>query len=547
MYQQYFGLNNKPFAITPNPRFHYLNEQQRSGLTHLLYGADEAGSFVLLTGEPGTGKTILCRSLKKRAPRTINFALVLNPSKTPLELLSSICDQFVIPYPTDNTSEKLLMDKLKKYLLLQQRKGCQSIVAIDEAQNLNLATLEQVRLLTNLETRTRKLLKIILVGQPELTAILSMPETQALSQRITARYPLEPLSLKETAAYIQHRLKVAGAEKKIFQPGAIKELHRASKGIPRMINLISERSLTGAYAMNRKKVDQKLISAAAKEILGSSPKSTTPNRFNKLLLASTLLAMTAGLIFFYSSKNEFLFSSSNKIKTTAPAKIIDKPEPPIVKSALLEKLNKADTGSLALKQLFKIWGYDFDSLKGGSTCQRAKQAGLGCRFTNGSIDDIQRYNRPAVLELKDASNQGHQILLSSINQDNIVLRLSSGEQAFDRSDIEANWSGNYLVLWQLPPQGSTFLKLGKSGPDIIWLRQRLNLLGDNQLAGQEDTNIFNDVFDESLKQRVINFQRKSNLKADGLVGEETLVLLATAISPEGTPVLLSSGATQNIE
>ena len=534
MYQNHFGLNEKPFTITPNPRFFYLSDQRRIHLTHLLYGADENGSFVLLTGDAGTGKTTLCRSLQERAPLNVNFALILNPPKTPLELLTSICDEFKIPYSEDNITQKPLIDKLRKFFLLQQRKGSQSIVGVDEAQNLDAETLEQIRLLTNLETGTRKLLKIILIGQPRLSTMLSKTDTQQLAQRITARYKLEPLSLKETAIYVQHRLKTAGATKKIFQPKAIKQLHRSSNGIPRMINLISDRALTGAYAMNRKKVDAKLISEAADEIT-DTPKGNSSGSFWKLALLTSFILVAGFLVLSYLPKSKTQANVSENLETSIPAEVVETATPPMASSALLNTLNNTAPDSHALKQLFEYWGYNFNSLEGGSTCGRAKQAGLGCRFAKGSVAKIRQFNRPVVLTLKDTSDQSHQVLVSSINQDTISLKLSAGEQEFGRTEIESRWSGDYLLLWQPPPQGSTLLKKEQSGPDIIWLKEQLDLLEGIDANTQEHS----DLFDEDLKQRVITFQNNNNLKADGIAGEETLIVLTTTIGKPEAPVLSS--------
>ena len=536
MYLNHFGLNEKPFTITPNPRFFYLSDQRRIHLTHLLYGADENGSLVILTGEPGTGKTTLCRSLQERAPLNVKFALILNPPKTPLELLTSICDEFKVAYSKGELSQKTIIDKLRKFFSLQQQKGAQSVVAIDEAQNLNAETLEQVRLLTNLETGTRKLVKIILVGQPKLNTILAKPDAQQLAQRITARYQHEPLSLKETTIYVQLRLKVAGATKKIFPPAAIKQLHRSSKGIPRMINVIGERALTGAYAMNRKKVDVKLVSEAAQEVVGT-PKSNALSGFWKLAMLGGFLLATGILLSSYLTQNTSQVNISENSVPLDLGEKTNKATPPaaVVNSALLKMLNTTNPNSHALKQLFDYWGYNFDSLEGGSTCGRAKQAGLACRFTNGSIDKIRGFNRPVVLSLKDESDKAHQVLVSAINEDAITLKLAAGEQQFGQAEIESRWSGNYLLLWQPPPQGSTLLKQEQSGPDVLWLKEQLDLLEGIDPGTQQHS----DLFDEDLKQRVISFQENNNLDADGIAGEETLIVLTTAIRKPEAPVLSS--------
>ncbi len=269
MYLSFFGLNEKPFAITPDPRYLYLSERHAEALAHLLYGINEAGGFVQLTGEVGTGKTTIVRSLLAQTPKNAEIALILNPRMTAPEFLLTICEELGIGVPDSAAgSLKDLVDILSEYLLRAHAAGKRVVLVVDEAQNLSPEVLEQVRLLTNLETNTQKLLQIILIGQPELRELLSRNELRQLAQRITGRYHLNPLSREETAAYVRHRLRVAGATTDIFTPTALHEAFRLSQGVPRVINVICDRALLGAYSLDRHRVTAPLVRSAAAEVFG---------------------------------------------------------------------------------------------------------------------------------------------------------------------------------------------------------------------------------------------------------------------------------------
>ena len=256
MYTSFFGLQEKPFAITPDPRYLYLSERHAEALAHLLYGINEAGGFIQLTGEVGTGKTTVIRSLLEQLPGHAEVALILNPRITPAEFLLTICEELHLQVPAESrASTKTLMDLLGHYLLDAHARGRRVVLIVDEAQNLSFETLEQVRLLTNLETATTKLLQIILIGQEELRALLGQPDLRQLAQRITGRYHLSPLSSAESAGYVKHRMRVAGATAEAFTPGALREIHRLSNGIPRVINVISDRALLGAFTREEHRVD----------------------------------------------------------------------------------------------------------------------------------------------------------------------------------------------------------------------------------------------------------------------------------------------------
>jgi len=269
VYLSHFGLAEPPFAITPDPRYLYMSRQHREGLAHLLFGISQPGGFVQLTGEVGTGKTILCRCLLEQLPPEVDTALILNPRQTAAELLASICDELRIPYPAGSRSLKELVDALYRHLLEAHGRGRRTVLIIDEAQNLSAGVLEQVRLLTNLETRTEKLLQIILIGQPELLRLLQQRQLRQLAQRITARCHLLPFSRSETRAYVEHRLRVAGGRPGVFTPAALRRVHRFSGGIPRLINVLCDRALLGAYTTGALTVGARTVRRAGRELRGS--------------------------------------------------------------------------------------------------------------------------------------------------------------------------------------------------------------------------------------------------------------------------------------
>ncbi|HVQ24859.1 MAG TPA: AAA family ATPase, partial [Planctomycetota bacterium] len=269
MYTSFFGLNEKPFAITPDPRYLYLSERHTEALAHLAYGISEAGGFIQLTGEVGTGKTTVLRSLLQQLPPHCDVALILNPRVTPAEFLLAICDELHVGVPPgDDGSVKALVDLLTHFLLDAHGRSRRIVLMVDEAQNLDADVLEQVRLLTNLETATQKLLQIILIGQPELREVLARPELRQLAQRITGRYHLEALRKSETIAYLRHRARVAGATRDLFTGAAQRELHRLSGGVPRIINVIADRALLGAYTLEEPVVNGTLVRRAASEVYG---------------------------------------------------------------------------------------------------------------------------------------------------------------------------------------------------------------------------------------------------------------------------------------
>lgn len=269
MYLEHYGLTEPPFSITPDPRFVFLSERHRDALAHLLFGVTQGGGggFVQLTGEVGTGKTTLCRLLLEQLPQNTRVALVLNPRLTPIELLEAICEELHLDLDGRRGSAKALVDALNAYLLDAYAQGLRVVLVIDEAQNLSVDALEQVRLLTNLETPTQKLLQVVLLAQPELRRILAREDLRQLAQRITARYHLMPLDATETGEYLRHRYRIAGGQRFPFDAGAVKRIHAHSGGVPRLINTLAERSLLAGYAHDVAMLDARWVDRAAAEVL----------------------------------------------------------------------------------------------------------------------------------------------------------------------------------------------------------------------------------------------------------------------------------------
>jgi len=309
MYEAHFQLRQAPFSIAPDPEFLYLSEGHREALAHLTYGLTQGG-FVLITGEVGTGKTTLLRNLLRQMPPDIDVAFILNPRLTVRELLETICDELGIDYArTDRSSIKNYVDVLSAHLLRTHAAGRSTLLIIDEAQNLAPAVLEQIRLLTNLETDKRKLLRIILLGQPELLDLLARKELRQLAQRITARYHLRGLQREDTFAYVIHRLQRAGGSALIFTRPALARLHRISGGIPRLINLIADRALLGTYAAGRHRVTWGMVGRASREVLGMRPRRR--HWLTAAAATAALAALAAGYALFGERLREFGESAAN--------------------------------------------------------------------------------------------------------------------------------------------------------------------------------------------------------------------------------------------
>lgn len=577
MYYAHFGLKENPFAITPDPRFLFLSKGHREGIAHLLYGIGESGGFLQLTGEVGTGKTTLYRSVLAQAPEGVDIALVLNPRQSAPELLASICDELHVPYPQGTQSIKVLVDALNQHLLRSHAEGRRTIVIIDEAQDLEIAVLEQVRLLTNLETQTHKLMRIVLVGQPELQTLLDRPDMRQLAQRITARFHLTPLSREETSAYVQHRLRRAGSSRAIFTTTGLRTVHAASNGVPRLINVICDRALTAAYAEQRDRIDARLVKRAAREVAGRKAQRT----LRWALAAGALpLVLIAGLGLAWTlqqlslDRTEVLTAyrvaqSSEPLDPPRPTEAVAVPAPPTPSQAVvdtqppaqppaalpsdagseqasdtvaappapsLQKLLLTDTlvtdSVTAFKTLFAYWDQDYSKLAGGSACKRAVQAGLECLFAQGNLNTLRTYDRPAVLELIDDAGMRHHVTLTGLTRDEAVLDIGGRVLSVPTREVEASWYGSYVLLWRPPQLSQNVLRVGSRGDDVLWLRKQLARVGNVGLPDHPSP-----VFDADLANSVKRFQQANGLPADGVVGRQTLLRLNSEMPDTPVPLL----------
>jgi len=296
MYLDHFGMSGAPFSIAPDPRYLYMSSRHREALAHLLYGVGSDDGFVVLTGEVGTGKTTVCRCLLEQLPADCELALVFNPKLSVLELLATVCEEFRIAVPEANPGVKAYVDHINAWLLVVHAKGRMAVLIIDEAQSLEAEVLEQIRLLTNLETNRRKLLRILLLGQPQLRDLLARPDMAQLAQRIVARYHLKPLSRPDMEGYVAHRLAAAGARRELFSRAALERLYRLSGGTPRLINIIADRALLGAYVERKDRVDGAMVLRAGREVVGSRPAPRSRARARAAILGLGALCGTAAVV-----------------------------------------------------------------------------------------------------------------------------------------------------------------------------------------------------------------------------------------------------------
>jgi general secretion pathway protein A len=542
MYLRFFGLNEKPFAITPDPRYLYLSERHAEALAHLLYGVNESGGFIQLTGEVGTGKTTVVRTLLSRVPHHADVAVILNPRVTPVEFLLTICEELGLGIAdADRDSVKQMVDALNRRLLAAHAGGRRIIVIVDEAQNLSAEVLEQVRLLTNLETPTQKLLQIILIGQPELRELLDRTDLRQLAQRITGRYHLEPLSREETRGYIRHRLRVAGAPEEIFTASALAEVHRLAAGIPRVINVTCDRALLGAYTQEKRKVSAALVRLAAAEVYG---RRFVP-RWMGWLAAAFGAAGVAGVVLF--SWHLWQRQSPHSAIRAAPAAVVPLAAPPPAArlpapkaapaaasiNALLAANSATTTDAAAFRRLLSLWGTALADDK--NPCGQAAKSGLSCLEQHGSWAQVRALNRPAILTLTDDHGQRHRVVLSALEDQFATLNLGEHNQRVPLDEVSRDWFGEFTVVWKPKTLHTRLLTVGMRGDEVRWLRRSLSAL-----QGAASDPEYGDVYDEELAIAVQNFQREHRLNVDGIAGVQTQVVLDTALAEPGSPLLLAN-------
>jgi general secretion pathway protein A len=543
MYCEYFGLKEMPFSIAPDPRYLYMSEKHREALAHLLYGVRSDNGFVLLTGEVGTGKTTVCRCFMDQVPDNTDIAFILNPKITVEELLATICDELDISYAQGSVSNKAMVDRINDYLLNEHARGRSTLLILEEAQNLSPDVLEQVRLLTNLETDERKLLQIIMLGQPELRALLSRPHMRQLSQRITARYHLDALSRDEVASYISHRLQVAGGRPKLFPRSITDTVYELSGGIPRVINLLCDRALLGTYVLGKDVVDKKTLDVAAQEVLGVEQEHVHYNRKSLWALAVLVLIMAGGLIvqafynpYRYATKTIIEdapapLQSVNAAETNVDRMQLDSIEWPSEQPVSASKL-------LAYKALFRQWGLDLHLKKNRTACQQAEVMGLRCLFKRGSLGSVRNLNRPAVFTFFGQEGQEFYGTLIKLTGNTGTFVIGAEEKTVDINELQSLWYGEYSLLWRIPKNyDNKMIKPGDRNSTIRWLDDQLAVLNGRNTHAQGSN-----VYREDLVREVIEFQRNEGLVADGIIGPQTIIRINSATDKAIPQIIISQEA-----
>jgi len=503
LYQAYFGLAEAPFSIAPAPRYLYMSQRHQEALAHLLYGIQGDGGFVLLTGEVGTGKTTVCRCLLEQMPDNCDVAYIFNPRLTAEELLATVCTEFGIACPPGNTSNKVFIDCINAHLLDLHGKGRHAVLIIDEAQNLSAEVLEQMRLLTNLETSERKLLQIILLGQPELADLLARPDLRQLAQRIIARYHLGPLNRAEIGAYIRHRLAVAGSERPLFPASLLGRLYRLSGGIPRVVNLLCDRALLGAYAQGKERIDRATLAQAAREVFGRPP---APRGLLWRAVAAGVLVLAGGALAVAMYRQPDPAGAAQ----AAAGATLDWPA----------GTAPTESAAAAHATLFKIWGADY---RGGDPCQQAEAVGLRCRSAQGSLQELRQLNRPAVLRLRDGQGREFHAVLTALSGDSARFSVAGQTRTVALAALATQWTGRYSLLWRAPAAIDDTLRPGDRSAGVASLRELVA-----QARGSRVETPGNPLFDDGLVRQVKQFQVDQGLAPDGCVGAQTLVRLVGA-------------------
>ncbi len=550
MYQSYFGLVEAPFSIAPDPHYLYMSEHHQEALATLLYGVRGDGGFVLLTGEVGAGKTTICRHLLEQVPEACDLAYIFNPKLTVVELLSTICDEFGIKYPKSNTSIKLFVGLINNYLLDGHAKGRRAVLIIDEAQNLSVDVLEQMRLLTNLETLQRKLLQIILIGQPELIAMLERPELRQLAQRIVARHHLSSLSKKEVGAYVRHRLEVSGAQRQLFPDALIGKLYRLSKGVPRVINVICDRALLGAFVQGKERVDLSTLTQAAHEVFGQQPK-TQRNKRLALMGGMVLLVGGALAVSVYQQnqapqKVAIAQKIVNYVKSVMPSKSVTLPLAPISQSVAVSNdvkpvvdlptklefptdVPRSRSRAMAYGALFQAWQASYQ--ESGDPCHQAEAVGLRCRTARGGLEELRQFNMPAVLYLLDNQGQPFYATLTKLEGESATFIIGNETKVVTLSALASQWSGYYTQLLHLPLDSHDSILFGKHGLAVQWLSRQLA-----QVQGRTVQITSATTFDDDLKSHLKQFQLSQGLIPDGAARPQTLARLS-AMTDQSAPRL----------
>ncbi|WP_318507447.1 ExeA family protein [Photobacterium leiognathi] len=548
MYQDFFGITEAPFSIVPSARFLYLSERHREALTHMLSGLTDGGGFGLLTGEVGTGKTTVLRAMISRLPHQTQVAVILNPALSAHDLLAAICDELGLSYESD-ASFKQLTDIIYRHLMANHAEGRQTLLLVDEAQHLMPDVLEQLRLLTNLETDSRKLLKVVLIGQPELQQLLQQERLRQLAQRITSRYHLLPLTETEVSEYIHYRLTAVDCLYPVFDASSIKYIAKQTQGIPRLINLVCDKSMQLACQAGTHQVSKPMAVQACEDILSwqvpataSSSRAGGSQRHSSLWLpwgvaVAVCSALAVGAWHYWPlpvapkaapiEPNQSLYAVANLSAVEMPPSLSTMPVES-TKEATLSRLAKAIDGSrkerTAMQNLYRLWG--FDTALNQATCATSSRISLACFDGKTTLAKLGLINRPVVVTLEDGAKKPFYAVVYAITDDRIELLLGKDRISVSPKWFEARWNGQFSLLWRPPLGDKTSIRFGQNGPRVAWLDQQLNdFLGENSPR--------KGYFDQSVLDKLRRFQRSQDLTADGIAGPMTLMVLDSAMNLPG--------------
>jgi general secretion pathway protein A len=545
MYAPFFGLKHEPFSIAPDPRYLFMSERHREALAHLLYGVNGGGGFVLLSGEIGAGKTTVCRCFLEQIPRRTNVAYIFNPKLTVPELLQSVCEEFGIPKPAPahggEPTVKDYLDPLNEFLLKTHAVGQNNVLIIDEAQMLSAEVLEQLRLLTNLETNERKLLQIILIGQPELRDLLAKPELEQLAQRVIARYHLGALTEDETERYIRHRLSVAGMTVAMpFDAKSMQRIHELSRGVPRRINLLCDRALLGAYASGKGQVDRAIVDKAAAEVFdrdGAGLRAHLPaNRrqfWNTAALVGAGAAVIALVVSFGWPRGEStaVTAAPSASAASAAARLAAAGASAAASAAPADGAAQGFLTAAELPQRFKTLTRDERdawrqlapawrvTLEEGEPCTVAQRSQLQCfRSANSTLALIRQLDRPGIVTLRDEADRPVYALLTGLGNDTATLRIGETAQTIKLVSLASLWRGDFATFWRVPAGMTGKVIDAGSGAPAAGVARQLAALNGLPVAAS----------DSEWKSQVSAFQLAQGLKADGIAGPTTFMQLNRA-------------------
>lgn len=553
MYCEYFGFKEKPFNITPNPRFIFLGKHHRDAFAHLLYGINRHSGFIVLTGEVGTGKTTLLRTLLSQLENEEHHtALIFNPCLSAQELLRNINREFGIPAEGLSTAE--LLDQLNQFLLRQNRDGKTVVLVIDEAQNFEPSVLEHIRLISNLETETDKLIQIVLAGQPELTRLLERTELRQLGQRITVRYLLGSLDFEDLEAYISHRLEKAGGWNAVtFSPAALKAVYKASKGIPRLINIICDRILLICYTEETRKVDAKIAAQAIRETRPEQGKGKS-----RIGIAAAIVGIAALLLGMAAFLHGALPRQQGMASPVLPPPAANaaiahsvtlppaaSPAPPEHDLLLFSKAALKDLGSQSeqetllkgLNAIFGIW--KAPTSKGPSQkaddpiAELTRRRGLQATHFTASFEELLAMNAPVLLEVSLPGTKGKRYLaLTEASDGNLrVTPGLLGRKVISKEELKTIWRGKGYLIFKNYRDIPSESPIGTGGLQVTSLQELLAEAGAYRRSPSG-------VFDQETVSAISGFQRKMNITPDGKAGGQTLLLLYRATGRYFPPELI---------